>query len=216
MSINYNGSANPYLKALGKVSLSPIPDNNTMTMQKENHVNSASLTFVAPFYTSNKPNTSPQSPTYINNHQFPQLPPIANAGANQNVTAGSTVILNGSNSRSPGGIILAYSWKQMPGGSGSKFSGVNTPVWEFTAPNVTSNTLMPFQLNVTDNLGQIGTAFVNVLDKPHSMLKNSPVHIKSPLVITTVPSSKLNSRTSTVNIPSGHRIKLPLTPPLIH
>ena len=45
-----------------------------------------------------------------NNHQSLQLPPIANDGPNRVVTTGSTVILNGSNSRAPNGIILSYSW----------------------------------------------------------------------------------------------------------
>jgi hypothetical protein len=43
---------------------------------------------------------------------------------------------------------------------------VNTPVWEFKAPNVSADTPLRFQLNITDNLGQVSTAFVNVLDKP--------------------------------------------------
>ena len=84
------------------------------------------------------------------------------------MTTGSTVILNGSNSRAPNGIILSYSWKQIPTDAKTTLSGVNTPVWQFIAPNVTADTLLRFQLNVTDNLGQVGTAFVNVLDKPAS------------------------------------------------
>jgi hypothetical protein len=92
---------------------------------------------------------------------------------------------------------------------------VNTPVWEFVAPNVTGDTLMRFQLNVTDNLGQFGTAYVNVLDKPHSVLGTSPAPVGSPLVIKTIPSSKPDTLSSPVNIPSGHTtIHPPLTPPL--
>jgi hypothetical protein len=49
-------------------------------------------------------------------------------------------------------------------------SGANTPVWEFIAPNVTTGTLLRFQLNVTNNLGQVGTALVNVLDNPPNTL----------------------------------------------
>ena len=106
--------------------------------------------------------------SFNDNHQSLQLPPIANAGPNRVVTTGSTVILNGSNSRAPNGIILSYSWKQIPTDAKTTLSGVNTPVWQFIAPNVTADTLLRFQLNVTDNLGQVGTAFVNVLDKPAS------------------------------------------------
>ncbi|HXX98634.1 MAG TPA: hypothetical protein VEL11_16150 [Candidatus Bathyarchaeia archaeon] len=106
--------------------------------------------------------------SFNNNHQPLQLPPIANAGPNQVVTTGSTVLLNGSNSRAPNGVILSYSWKQIQTDAETTLSGVNTPVWEFKAPNVSADTLLRFQLNVTDNLGQVGTAFVNVLDKPAS------------------------------------------------
>ena len=107
-------------------------------------------------------------PSLNNKHQSLQLPPIANAGSNQVVTTGSTVILNGSNSRASNGIILSYSWKQIPTDAQTTLSGANTPVWEFIAPKVTADTLLRFQLNVTDNLGQVGTTFVNVLDKPAS------------------------------------------------
>jgi hypothetical protein len=112
--------------------------------------------------------------SFNNNHQSLQLPPIASAGPNQVVTTRSTVILNGSNSRAPNGVILSYSWKQIQTDAQTTLSGVNTPVWEFKAPNVSADTLLRFQLNVTDNLGQVGTAFVNVLDKPASTFIASP------------------------------------------
>src|SRR5215469_409282 len=103
-----------------------------------------------------------------NNHQSLQSLLIANAGPNQVVTAGSTVILNGSDSKSHNGVILSYSWRQVPTDAQTTLSGVNTPIWEFIAPNVTADTLLRFQLNVTDNLGQSSTASVNVLDKSAS------------------------------------------------
>lgn len=131
-------------------------------------------------FSSSLPSASPSSLTLItnssfnNNHQSLQPSPNVNAGPSQVVTAGSTVILNGSNSRAPNGLILSYSWKQIPTDAQTTLSGVKTPVWEFTAPNVTADTLMRFQLNVTDNLGQVGTAFVNVLDKPASSVSAVP------------------------------------------
>ncbi|MFZ0221883.1 MAG: hypothetical protein WAM42_09355 [Candidatus Nitrosopolaris sp.] len=131
-------------------------------------------------FSSSLPSASPSSSalstnlSFNNNHQSLQPTPIVNAGANQVVTAGSTVILNGSNSRAPNGLILSYSWKQIPTDAQTTLSGVNTQVWEFTAPNVIANTLMRFQLNVTDNLGQVGTAFVNVLDRPVSFASVVP------------------------------------------
>ncbi len=71
-------------------------------------------------FSSSLPSASPSSLTLItnssfnNNHQSLQPSPNVNAGPSQVVTAGSTVILNGSNSRAPNGLILSYSWKQIP------------------------------------------------------------------------------------------------------
>ena len=67
--------------------------------------------------------------------------------------------------------------------------GVNRSVREFTAPRVTTNTLLQFQQNVTDNWGQTGTSFVNVLDKPamaiHALsLSSSLPHVKSQATVT--------------------------------
>ena len=151
----------------------------------------------------NPPSTQSITSIFNNSYQSSQPPPIANAGSNQVVTAGSTVILNGSNSKSPDGIILAYSWKQIPTSTPSTLSGVNTPVWQFIAPHVTANTVMRFQLNVTDNLGQTGTAFVNVLDKSTPTFTPPPsVEIKSPITSATVPSNHPNTNSNLVNLPA--------------
>lgn len=134
------------------------------------------------------------------------------------------MILNGSGSRAPGGIILSYSWRQIPTSALIGLSGVNTPVWEFTAPNVSSDTLLRFQLTVTDNLGQTGTADVNILDKPGSTFKSptrtqimkSPYAgeiIKAPYGRTeSIPSINLNKGLpATANNPT---IPPPLIPPV--
>ncbi|PWU80367.1 MAG: hypothetical protein DLM72_12555 [Candidatus Nitrosopolaris wilkensis] len=158
-----------------------------------------------------------QPSTFNNNHQSFQLPPIANAGSSQVVTAGSTAVLNGSNSKSPNGIILSYSWKQIPTASPSTLNGVNTPVWEFIAPNVTRDTLMRFQLNVTDNLGQTGITYVNVLDKPASTFVVPPPTqiMKSPSTAATVSSNNQNRGSNPVNIPANNAATPPpLTPPI--
>ncbi|MGB6529400.1 MAG: hypothetical protein WBF33_14930 [Candidatus Nitrosopolaris sp.] len=162
-------------------------------------------------FSSSLPSASPSSlalttnSSFNNNHQSLQPTPIVNAGPNQVVIAGSTVILNGSNSRAPNGLILSYSWKQIPTDAQTTLSGVNTPVWEFTAPNVIADTLMRFQLNVTDNLGQVGTAFVNVLDKPASFIAaQSNQIIKSPFTaVHLLPKLKTgNNNNATNTLPS--------------
>ncbi|MFI5271372.1 MAG: hypothetical protein ACHQT9_05020, partial [Candidatus Saccharimonadales bacterium] len=74
---------------------------NNTTIRQEQHSNgSTPFVFASPSSSLKNP-TSAVSTTssFNNNHQSLQLPPIANAGPGQVVTAGSAVILNGSNSR---------------------------------------------------------------------------------------------------------------------
>jgi hypothetical protein len=198
---------------------------NTTVTNPEQHAN-----ITAPFYfaspsSSLKSATSspPPASRFNNNLQALQLPPIANAGPAQVVTAGSTVILNGSGSRAPpNGIILSYSWNQMPTNAKITLSGVNTPVWEFTAPIVSADTLLRFQLTVTDNLGQTGTDSVNILDKPGSTV-NAPVRttiVKSPSATANIPPISQNKGSNVVNIPTNNEtvprpLTLPIPPPLI-
>jgi hypothetical protein len=206
-------------KTLGfKITLAAV--NNT-TIRQELHSNgSTPFVFASPSSSLKNPSSAlSTTSSFNNNHQSSQLPPIANAGPDQVVTAGSTVILNGSNSRAPNGIILSYSWMQIPTSAPSNLSGVNTPVWEFIAPNVTADTLLRFQLNVTDNLGQMGTAFVNILDKPGSTFVAPPPTkiMKSPSTAVTVPSNNPNRGSNSVNIPTNNAsISPPLTPPINH
>lgn len=190
--------------------------NNTFGQEQQSGINT-------PFFFAPRSSTSLSS-GFNNNHQSLQLPPIAYPGPSQVVTAGSTVILNGSGSRAPGGIILSYSWRQIPTSALIGLSGVNTPVWEFTAPNVSSDTLLRFQLTVTDNLGQTGTADLNILDKPGSTF-NAPTRtqimkspyageiIKAPYGRTeSIPSINLNKGLpATANNPT---IPPPLIPPV--
>ena len=211
----YGNPAHAQLTKTSGVKITLIAANNTIIRQEQHSYGSTPFVFASPS-SSLKNHSSLLSTTssFDNNHQSLQLPPIAKAGPGQVVTAGSTVILNGSNSRAPNGIILSYSWIQIPTSAPSTLSGVNTPVWEFTAPNVTANTLLRFQLNVTDNLGQMGTAFVNVLDKPAPTFVAPPPTqiIKSPSIAATVPSNNPNRDSSSPNIPSNNAS---ISPPLI-
>ncbi len=62
------------------------------------------------------------------------LPPVANAGPDQTVTAGQLVTLNGTGSTDPNGDPLTYSWclKGRPVGSTATLSGANTARPTFT------------------------------------------------------------------------------------
>lgn len=86
----------------------------------------------------------------------PNLPPVANAGADQNVAEGSPVILDGTGSSDPDGTITTYAWVQMSGPPVT-LTGASTPQASFTAPAVApAGASMTFQLSVTDDAG--GTA----------------------------------------------------------
>jgi hypothetical protein len=88
-------------------------------------------------------------------------PPIANAGLDQSVNEGTAVSLPGGGT-DPDGTIASYAWIQTAGPAVT-LTNANTATASFTAPAVTVNTLLTFQLTVTDNLGNAtDTDTVNV------------------------------------------------------
>jgi len=207
----------------GTVSIpTTTTNNNTAGTGKENGTVGRQTTGSTPFVF---PSTSP----YVRNSTLStstpsvtsrsggsqQLPPVANVGPDQVVAGGSAVILNGSGSMARGGVILSYSWTQIPTSATITLSGVNTPVWEFTAPNFAADTLLRFRLTVTDNLGQTGVATVNVLDKasprantpPHGLITNAPLITSAPLGVSNVSHSVITPFKSQSIMP-------PLTPPV--
>jgi hypothetical protein len=79
------------------------------------------------------------------------LPPIANAGADQQVLVGAPVTLNGSVSSDPDGHLpLAYRWRQS-GGSAVALSAADGVSPAFTAPGLPG--ALTFSLVVTDARG---------------------------------------------------------------
>jgi len=91
--------------------------------------------------------------------------PTANPGANQTVTVGSTVTLNGSGSGDPDGHTpLTYAWTQT-GGSAVTLSSATAASPTFTAPAAPS--VLSFDLVVTDSTGlasQPATVLITVQD----------------------------------------------------
>jgi|GEM_PF-478817 len=73
--------------------------------------------------------------------------PVANAGADQTVTAGQTVALNGTGSSDPGGAPLTYGWTQTSGTPVTLTAG-STATPTFTAPS--SPTTLTFGLVVSN------------------------------------------------------------------
>jgi hypothetical protein len=88
------------------------------------------------------------------------LPPVANAGPNQTVTAGQRVTLNGAGSTEPNGDPLTYSWclKGRPIGSTATLSGANTANPTFT-PDIAGSYV--FCLTVND--GKLASASDSVV-----------------------------------------------------
>ena len=75
------------------------------------------------------------------------VPPTANAGIDQTVNGGASVILQG-NATDANGTIASYAWTQTAGPAVT-LNGANTAALTFTAPNVAAG--LTFQLTVTDN-----------------------------------------------------------------
>ena len=87
----------------------------------------------------------------------PNTAPVANAGADQTVNVGTTVILNGTASSDSDGTISGYAWTQTAGTTVSLSSATaSQPI--FTAPTVGTTTTLTFSLITTDNLGASSAA----------------------------------------------------------
>ncbi len=87
--------------------------------------------------------------------------PRAMAGADQIVSEGATVTLQGSASDADGGSIARYSWTQI-GSPAVALSAADQAVVSFTAPAVATNTALVFRLTVTDDDGATASDEVTV------------------------------------------------------
>lgn len=99
-------------------------------------------------------------------NEEPNEPPIAEAGPNRTVKAGTKVELNGLKSRDPEGEALYYAWSQIRGNKVSLLD-VNMPKASFVAPQLSEPRLYRFKLRVTDKKGADSLpAFVDVIVEP--------------------------------------------------
>ena len=99
-------------------------------------------------------------------NEEPNEPPVADAGPNQSVKAGTKVKLSGLKSRDAEGEALYYSWSQV---RGSKISllDVDNAEPSFLAPIVSEKRTYRFKLRVTDKKGADSVpAFVDITVEP--------------------------------------------------
>jgi len=87
--------------------------------------------------------------------------PNSIAGSSQTVSPGDNVVLNGSQSNDPDGDQLSYAWSQTMGPAVT-LSNAGTETASFTAPDVTSDTLLRFELAVSDTAGLSDAATVSI------------------------------------------------------
>jgi hypothetical protein len=96
----------------------------------------------------------------------PNLAPIADAGLNRTVKAGSKVKLSGLKSKDPEGEALYYTWSQVRGSKVSLLD-LNMAEASFLAPQVSEKRLYRFKLRVTDKKGADSPpAYVDVVVEP--------------------------------------------------
>jgi len=96
----------------------------------------------------------------------PNEPPVADAGANMTVKAGTKVKLSGLKSRDAEGEALYYAWSQV---RGSKIAllDVDNAEASFLAPTMSEKRTYRFKLRVTDKKGADSVpAFVDVVVEP--------------------------------------------------
>ena len=92
-------------------------------------------------------------------------PPEANAGSDKIVEEGTMdVVLDGSGSLDSDGLITSYLWTQTEGPA-VVLNSTNTAAVSFDAPIVTNDTLLKFNLTVTDNGGATSSDVVAVTIK---------------------------------------------------
>jgi hypothetical protein len=102
----------------------------------------------------------------VNVNDEPNEPPIADAGTDKTVKAGTKVKLTGIKSRDPEGDALYYSWSQVRGSKVALLDADNSEA-SFLAPPVSEPRTYRFKLRVTDKRGADSLpAFVNVTVEP--------------------------------------------------
>ena len=112
------------------------------------------------------------SPSFAESFSFTLLPsdtinnsPVADAGVDQTVLEQSVVSLNGSGSNDTDGSIATFNWLQTSG-IAVTLSSATVVSPDFTAPTVTTESLLVFELSVVDNEGASDVDSVSITVTP--------------------------------------------------
>ncbi len=112
--------------------------------------------------------------------------PVVDAGPDQAVTSGNTVMLNGSNSTSSTSIT-SYTWTQT-GGPAVQLIGSQSAICTFQAPSVSAGAALTFRLGVRNQAGKTAsdTCIVNVTgtDQPPSARAGQEQTVNSYAIVT--------------------------------
>jgi len=87
--------------------------------------------------------------------------PVAIAGASQSVSAGANVTLDGNQSNDPNNDSLTFAWSQTSGPN-VFLNNANSAIATFSAPSLTSDSMLQFQLTVADPGGLSASASTTV------------------------------------------------------
>ncbi len=103
----------------------------------------------------------------------PNMPPVANAGADRTVRSGATVQLDGSQSSDPEGQPLAFAWNVAMGDVTLDAPDSARP--SFVAPTVEASTAIVVRLTVDDGSGGTATDDVTITVEPEgTVAENQP------------------------------------------
>ena len=86
---------------------------------------------------------------------------VADAGQDQIIEEGSLITLEGKSISSKPNDNISFQWNQI----GNSTNTINAPIWSFKAPFVESDTIIPFQLVVTDSEENKALDMIDVLVK---------------------------------------------------
>lgn len=89
-------------------------------------------------------------------------PPVAVVGGLQEAAEGAAVSLSAAGSADPDGTPVTYAWSRVGPGPAVVFTGADTATPSFTAPQVDADTLLTFQVAVSDGVATT-TATTSVL-----------------------------------------------------